>query len=73
MLFPMIAENQARGYTSYRILSERSLAGDEQLLEIETGMASGAAKKDTLKFKKVGDAWKVVIDENFVKSQSPSR
>jgi len=70
MLFPMIAENQSRGYTSYRILSERSLADDERQLEVETGVASGAAKRETLRFKKSGDAWKVVIDESFIKSQS---
>jgi RNA polymerase sigma factor (sigma-70 family) len=73
MLFPMIAENQAKGYASYRILSEQTLAGDERLLEVETRMASGSSKNETMRFKLVGDAWKVVIDESFVKSLSPSR
>lgn len=73
LLFPMVAENQAKGYTSYRILSERPIADDERLLEVETRMASAIAKTETLRFRKAGDAWKVVIDEDFIKSQMQPR
>jgi hypothetical protein len=65
---PMMAENQKKGYTGYRILSQQSPSADEILLEVETGMAAAPAKKETLKFRRFGSDWKVVIDEDFLKA-----
>lgn len=69
MLFPMIAENQNRNYTGYRVLSQQSTSADETILEIETTMGSGAAKQETLKFQKFGNDWKVMIDEEMLRAQ----
>ncbi len=68
LLFPMMAENQAKGYTGYRILSEQAPSDDEMILEVETGMASAPQKRETLKFRRFGNDWKVVIDEGFIKA-----
>jgi RNA polymerase sigma factor (sigma-70 family) len=67
ILFPMIAQNQHLGFTGYNILSTETLSADEMILEVETQMTSAPAKKDTLKFRRYGDDWKVVIDDDFIK------
>jgi len=67
ILMPMMAENQNKGYTGYRVLSEKSPSPDESILEVETEMASAPARKENLKFRRFGNDWKVVIDEEFIK------
>jgi RNA polymerase sigma factor (sigma-70 family) len=67
ILFPMIAQNQNLGFTGYNILATQPLSADEMILEVETQMTSAPAKKDTLKFRRYGDDWKVVIDDDFIK------
>jgi RNA polymerase sigma factor (sigma-70 family) len=67
-LMPMMAENRNKGYTGYRILSQQYQSADEMLLVVETSMVSAPAKKETLKFRRFGDDWKVVIDEGVLKS-----
>jgi hypothetical protein len=69
LLFPMVAENQTKGYTGYQILSQQSPSADEMLLEVATGMTAAPSKKEILKFRRVGTDWKVVIDEDFIKAQ----
>ncbi|HEX5220710.1 MAG TPA: hypothetical protein VFZ59_14155 [Verrucomicrobiae bacterium] len=69
LLMPMMAENQARGYTGYQILSQQSPTPEEVLLELATTMTSGATKKETMKLRRFGSDWKVVVDESFVKAQ----
>lgn len=69
VLFPLIAENQQRNYTGYRVLSQQNPTADETVLELETQMASGTAKKDTVKMQRRDGAWKVVIDEGFIETQ----
>jgi hypothetical protein len=68
ILMPMMAENQNKGYTGYRVLSEQSPSADEATLEVETQMASAPARKETMKFRRFGTGWKVVIDEAFIKA-----
>ena len=65
---PMMAENQNKGYTGYRILSQQAPSAEEMLLEVETGMASAPQKKEMLKFRRFGNDWKVVIDEGVIKA-----
>ncbi len=69
ILMPMMALNQEKGFTGYRILSEQSPSADEMILEVETQMASAPAKTETLKFRRLGSDWKVVIDEDAVRSE----
>jgi Sigma-70, region 4 len=69
MLFPMIAENQNKNYTGYRVLSQQSPSSDQAIFEVETTMVSGAAKQETLKFQKFGNDWKVMIDEEMLRAQ----
>jgi hypothetical protein len=66
ILMPMMAENQNKGYTGYRVLSQKSPSPDEAILEVETQMVSAPAKKENLKFRRLGNDWKVVIDEEFI-------
>jgi hypothetical protein len=61
-----MGQNKRNGFTNYHILSEQSPAADEKLLEVETQMASAPARKETLKFRRLGRDWKVVIDEDLV-------
>ncbi len=68
LLLPMMAENQAKGYTGYRILSQQAPSADEMILEVATGMASAPQKKETMKFRRFGSDWKVLIDEGFIKA-----
>jgi hypothetical protein len=65
---PLMALNKDKGFTGYDILSEQSPSDDEKILEVETQMASAPPQKEILNFRRFGNDWKVVIDENFVKS-----
>jgi RNA polymerase sigma factor (sigma-70 family) len=69
VLMPLMALNQEKGFTGYRILSQESPSADEMILEVETQMASAPAKNETLKFRRFGNDWKMVIDEDAVKSE----
>jgi RNA polymerase sigma factor (sigma-70 family) len=68
ILMPLMALNKDKGFTGFNILSEQSPSDDERILQVETQMASAPAQKETLKFQRFGNDWKVVIDENFVNS-----
>jgi RNA polymerase sigma factor (sigma-70 family) len=68
ILMPMMALNQEHNFTAYRVLSQLSTSPDEALLEVETSMETAPAKKETLKFHRFGNDWKVVIDDEFVKA-----
>jgi len=68
ILMPMMAENQNETYTGYRILSQQSPSSDEMIFQVETDMASAPAKTETLKFRRFGNDWKIVIDEDVIKS-----
>jgi RNA polymerase sigma factor (sigma-70 family) len=65
-LFPMMGQNKRNAFTNYHILSRQSLSADAKLLEVETQMASGTSRKETLKFQRLGRDWKVVIDEDLL-------
>lgn len=69
ILFPMIAEHQQKGYAGYRVLSQQSPSANETVFEVETAMASGKAKTETLKFQQVHGDWKVVVDEVQVQAE----
>ena len=69
LLFPMIAENKNKGYAGYRVISQQSPTADEVIMEVETQMTSAPAKNETIKFRRVANDWRVVIDEEFVKAQ----
>jgi RNA polymerase sigma factor (sigma-70 family) len=66
-LFPMMGQNKRNDFTGYRILSQQSLSADETLLDVETQMVSAPARKEALKFRRLGRDWKVVVDEDSVK------
>jgi RNA polymerase sigma factor (sigma-70 family) len=68
ILMPLMALNKDKGFIGYDIISEQSPSDDERILEVETQMASAPAHKEVLKFRRFGNDWKAVIDENFVKS-----
>lgn len=68
ILMPMMALNQQQGFTGYHILSEQPLSADQMMVEVETEMASAPPHRDTLKFQLIGNDWKVVIDEDSLKS-----
>jgi hypothetical protein len=68
ILMPLMAENSKKGYTGYRIISQQSPTADEAVLEVETQMSSAPGKRETMKFQRFGSDWKVLIDEDFVKS-----
>lgn len=68
-LMPLMALNEQKGFTGYRIVSEQSPTTDETVIEIETDMASMPAQKEALKFRRIDGNWRLVIDEQFVKSQ----
>ncbi len=65
-LFPMMGQNKRNAFTNYHILSRQSPSADVKLLEVETQMASAPARKETLKFQRLGRDWKVVIDEDLL-------
>lgn len=69
ILFPMIAEHQQKGYAGYRVLSQQSPSASETIYEVETAMASGKAKTETLKFRQINGDWKVVVDEAQVQAE----
>lgn len=69
ILFPMIAEHQQKGYAGYRVLSQQSPSAKEAVFEVETAMASGKPKTETLKFQQVNGDWKVVVDEAQVQAE----
>jgi RNA polymerase sigma factor (sigma-70 family) len=69
ILMPMMAENQNNTYTDYKILSEQSPAADEMIMEVETDMASAPSKTETLNFQRLGNDWKIVIDEASVQKE----
>ena len=69
LLMPMMAENNARGYTGYQILSQQSPSDEEMILEVATSMTGGASKKETMKLRLFSGNWKVVVDEDFIKAQ----
>lgn len=69
ILFPMIAEHQQKGYAGYRVLSQQSPSAGETIFEVETAMASGKPKTETLKFQHVNGDWKVVVDEAQVQAE----
>jgi hypothetical protein len=68
ILMPMMAENRQKGYTGYQILSDQPLGQDERVLQVETTLADGSAKQENLNLRRFAGDWKVVIDEDFVKS-----
>jgi RNA polymerase sigma factor (sigma-70 family) len=68
MLFPMMAANKQRAFTGYHILSRQTLTSGDRLIEFETQMSGGPAKKLTFKFRRLGSDWKIVIDEDFLKN-----
>ena len=67
ILMPIMARNQANNFTGYRIVSEQSPSPNEAILGVETQTASGQSEPQTLKFRRIGSDWKVVIDDDFVK------
>jgi RNA polymerase sigma factor (sigma-70 family) len=71
ILMPMMAQNRSRVFTGYKILEETSRSADETIMVVETGMNKAEASKEPLKFKRFGNDWKVVIDEDFVKDLHP--
>ncbi len=68
ILLPLMAEDKKVKYTAYRILSESPLTGDQATMEVETLLGSGGSKKETLKFQRVGPDWKILIDEDTLKT-----
>lgn len=68
MLMPLMALNQQRGFAGYRILSEQSPVAGQMILNVETELASGPPEENALKFQQFGNDWKIVIDEDSLKS-----
>ena len=68
ILLPMMAENKKMGFTGYHILTQQSPSPDEAQFEVETRMTSAPPKKETLKFRRFSNDWKIVIDEDFIKA-----
>lgn len=68
LLFPMIAENQQRSYTSYRVIGQHTPSANERIVEIETTMAAGEPRQETLKLQRFGNEWKVVLDAEVVRA-----
>lgn len=68
ILLPMMAENKKKGFTGYHILTQQSPSPDEAQFEVETRMTSAPPKKETLKFRRFSNDWKIVIDEDFIKA-----
>ena len=65
---PMMALHEQKGFTGYRVLSQQSPAADGTILGVETEMASGPPQNETLKFQRFGNDWKMVVDEDAIKS-----
>jgi RNA polymerase sigma factor (sigma-70 family) len=68
ILMPLMAMNRNNNFTGYRIISEQSPSDDERILQVETQTAAAPAQNQTLKFIRIGNDWKVSIDENLVQS-----
>ena len=68
LLMPMMAEDQNKGYTGYRILSQQSASPDDMVLEVEIGFTGAPTRKEKPEVRRLGGNWKVVIDEDFIKS-----
>lgn len=66
LLMPMMAANQTKNYTGYKILSQQSPSADEMVLGVETEMASAPSETETLKLQRFGGDWKVVIDKETI-------
>ena len=62
LLMPMMAANQTKNFTGYKILSQQSPSADEMLLEVQTEMAAAPPENQTLTFQRFGSDWKVLID-----------
>jgi len=67
-LMPMMAQNERQGFAGYRVISEDATAPDQMTLNVETEMTSGTPHTDTLKLQRFDNDWKVVIDEDWLKS-----
>ena len=65
----MVAEHQQKGYAGYRVLSQQSPSASETIFEVETAMASGNTKTETLKFQQINGDWKVVVDLTEVQAK----
>lgn len=66
MLMPMMAENQAKGYAGYQILSQQTVSPGEMVLQVATQMTAAPTKTETLRFRRIDNAWKLVVDEQFM-------
>ncbi len=69
MLMPMMAENQAKGYTGFQILSQQTVSPDETVLQVATKMTYAPTKTETFRYRRFDNDWKLVIDEQFMKAQ----
>jgi hypothetical protein len=68
MLVPMMAENQAKGYAGYQILSQQTVSPDETVLQVATKMTYAPTKTETFRFRRFGNDWKLVIDAQAMKA-----
>jgi hypothetical protein len=68
ILMPLMALNEKRVFTAYRILSEESESADERVLQVETQFASTPAESEIVKLRRINNEWKFVVDDAFVKS-----
>ncbi len=66
LLMPMVAQNQTKTYTGYKILSQQTPTADEMVLNVETEMASAPPETQALKFQRFGSEWKVLIDTETI-------
>lgn len=69
MLMPMMAENQAKGYAGYQILSQQTVSPDEMLLQVATQMNYAPTKTETFRYRRFDNDWKLVVDEQFIKAK----
>jgi hypothetical protein len=68
VLMPLMALDHDKTFTGYRIVTQQSPSPDEMVLEVETTMASAPPQKETMKFRRIGSDWKLLLDEAAVKS-----
>jgi RNA polymerase sigma factor (sigma-70 family) len=68
MLMPMMGENQTKGYLGYQILSQQIVSPDETVVQLATKMTYAPTKTETLRFRRLGNDWKLVIDEQSFKA-----
>lgn len=69
LLMPMTGLNQNHPFTGYRVLSQLPSSEDERVLQVETGITGAPARTETMKFRRFGADWKIVIDEDFINEQ----